>query len=45
MVQIYATDCRFQNKILNQILLNNINLIMNHIAEINFIIIIAPLKI
>jgi hypothetical protein len=45
MVQIYATDCRFQNKISNQIFLNNINLIVNHIAEINFIIIIATLKI
>jgi hypothetical protein len=45
MVQIYATDCRFQNKNSNQILLNNINLIVNDIAEFNFIIIIAALKI
>jgi hypothetical protein len=45
MVQIYATDCKYQNKITNQILLNNINLILNDIAEFNFIIIIAALKI
>jgi len=45
LLQIYATDCNFQNKYRHQILFNNIKLIDIIIAETDFIIIIATNKI
>lgn len=43
-VQIYATDCNYQNKTRNQFFVINNNLILKVIVGYHFILIIATLK-